>query len=122
MNGHPGLNALYTHPLPKPGSASLQPHTNPPSPSHTNPPSSSHPPSPEVPVPPRATAEVLAKQSQLWLRGEREREEWRRAHKVVEWDGWEEGLVGNVLGDLEVLRSARGGGDSPFTDGGIVHF
>lgn len=39
--------------------------------------------------------EPLAK---LWLRGEAERSEWRRAHKVLEWDGWEEGLVLQALG------------------------
>ena len=34
----------------------------------------------------------------LWLRGESERAEWRRAHKVLEWDGWEEGLIYQTLG------------------------
>jgi len=34
----------------------------------------------------------------LWLRGEAERGNWRRAHKVLEWDGWEEGLVLKELG------------------------
>jgi hypothetical protein len=34
----------------------------------------------------------------LWLRGEAQRREWRRAHKVLEWDGWEEGLVYRELG------------------------
>lgn len=33
----------------------------------------------------------------LWLRGESERAEWRRAHKVLEWDGWEEGLIYQTL-------------------------
>ncbi|KAG8810321.1 hypothetical protein FRC17_002980 [Serendipita sp. 399] len=36
--------------------------------------------------------------ARLWLRGESERIEWRRAHKVLEWDGWEEGLVLKELG------------------------
>ena len=36
----------------------------------------------------------------LWLRGESERAEWRRAHKVLEWDGWEEGLIYQTL-DLD---------------------
>lgn len=36
--------------------------------------------------------------SKLWLRGESERAEWRKAHKVLEWDGWEEGLVLQALG------------------------
>lgn len=40
----------------------------------------------------------------LWLRGESERAEWRRAHKVLEWDGWEEGLVMQVLGLEESPR------------------
>jgi hypothetical protein len=44
----------------------------------------------------------------LWLRAEAERAEWRRAHKVLEWDGWEEGLVLKELG-LEV-DEPRGNG------------
>lgn len=36
--------------------------------------------------------------AKLWLRGESTRREWRRAHKVLEWDGWEEGLVLRELG------------------------
>lgn len=34
-----------------------------------------------------------------WLHAERDRDPWRRAHKVVEWDGWEEGLVGMILNE-----------------------
>jgi hypothetical protein len=45
----------------------------------------------------------------LWLRGEAERAEWRRAHKVLEWDGWEEGLVLKELG-LEEEAGTSGNG------------
>jgi hypothetical protein len=41
----------------------------------------------------------------LWLRGNSERAEWRRAHKVLEWDGWEEGLV---LKELGIEEEANG--------------
>lgn len=43
-------------------------------------------------------AKLGGEASKLWLRGEAERAEWRRAHKVLEWDGWEEGLVLKELG------------------------
>ena len=43
----------------------------------------------------------------LWLRGESERVEWRRAHKVLEWDGWEEGLIYQTL-DLDEEVEAPG--------------
>ncbi|KAG8906197.1 hypothetical protein FRB99_007413 [Tulasnella sp. 403] len=45
------------------------------------------------------TPKVLQAEAQRWLKGEREREPWRTAHKVVEWDGWEDGLVGMILGN-----------------------
>lgn len=34
-----------------------------------------------------------------WLRAEKEREPWRDAHRFLEWDGWEEGLLETVIGD-----------------------
>jgi len=43
-------------------------------------------------------AKIDTDAARLWLRGESERAEWRRAHKVLEWDGWEEGLVLKELG------------------------
>ncbi|KAG9097793.1 hypothetical protein FS749_005488 [Ceratobasidium sp. UAMH 11750] len=38
-----------------------------------------------------------------WVRAERERAAWRVAHKAVEWDGWELGLVESVLEDARTL-------------------
>jgi len=32
------------------------------------------------------------------------------AHKVVEWDGWEEGLVDSILGELPSAATAAGMG------------
>jgi len=46
----------------------------------------------------------------LWLRGESERAEWRRAHKVLEWDGWEEGLIYQTLGLDEENDTASSSG------------
>lgn len=45
--------------------------------------------------------------ARLWLRAEKERATWRRAHKVLEWDGWEEGLVLKELG-LEDEATSNG--------------
>lgn len=39
-----------------------------------------------------------------WTRAERERASWRVAHKAVEWDGWELGLVESVLEDARTLQ------------------
>jgi hypothetical protein len=39
----------------------------------------------------------LGEHGQRWVRAEREREPWRWAHKVIEWDGWEVGLVASIL-------------------------
>ncbi|KAG8936459.1 hypothetical protein FRC02_001877 [Tulasnella sp. 418] len=64
-------------------------------PKHVIPPTTDvHPPewAPNTPPP-----EILQREAQRWLKGEKEGDEWRRAHKVVEWDGWEEGLVGMIL-------------------------
>lgn len=44
----------------------------------------------------------------LWLRGESERAGWRQAHKVLEWDGWEEGLVLKELGLEGAIASSSG--------------
>lgn len=41
----------------------------------------------------------LGEHGERWVRAEREREPWRWAHKAVEWDGWEEGLIASVLED-----------------------
>lgn len=46
--------------------------------------------------------------ARLWLRGEIERAGWRRAHKVLEWDGWEEGLVLKELGLEEDTAGGNG--------------
>ena len=67
---------------------------------------------------------------ELWLRAESECEEWREAHRFLEWDGWEEGLLDSVIGarlsppsspssqegkDEEGVSSFRGvGGSSEF--------
>lgn len=34
-----------------------------------------------------------------WAKAEKEGEQLRAAHRVIEWDGWEEGLVAEILGD-----------------------
>lgn len=39
-----------------------------------------------------------------WTRAERERASWRIAHRAVEWDGWELGLVESVLEDARTLQ------------------
>ncbi|CAE6456644.1 unnamed protein product [Rhizoctonia solani] len=39
-----------------------------------------------------------------WSRAERERASWRVAHRAVEWDGWELGLVESVLEDASTLQ------------------
>ncbi|CAE6480218.1 unnamed protein product [Rhizoctonia solani] len=39
-----------------------------------------------------------------WTRAERERASWRVAHRAVEWDGWELGLVESVLEDASTLQ------------------
>jgi hypothetical protein len=39
-----------------------------------------------------------------WIRAERERASWRVAHRAVEWDGWELGLVESVLEDASTLQ------------------
>lgn len=39
-----------------------------------------------------------------WARAERERASWRVAHRAVEWDGWELGLVEGVLEDAMTLQ------------------
>jgi len=56
----------------------------------------SEPDSPEAEFYRREAAKMGA-DGELWVRGEREREAWRRAHKVIEWDGWEEGLVQTIF-------------------------
>jgi hypothetical protein len=48
-------------------------------------------------VPKKIDAETLQREASRWLKGERERAAWRNAHRVVEWDGWEEGLVAHIL-------------------------
>jgi len=48
-------------------------------------------------VPIKVDSDTLAQEAKRWLKGERERGPWRNAHRVVEWDGWEEGLVGMIL-------------------------
>ncbi|KAB5590838.1 hypothetical protein CTheo_5707 [Ceratobasidium theobromae] len=44
------------------------------------------------------------RRGERWMRAERERASWRVAHKVVEWDGWELGLVESVLEDASTLQ------------------
>ncbi|KAG8874102.1 hypothetical protein FRB97_006168 [Tulasnella sp. 331] len=58
-------------------------------------------PSPEVHPPSsiQVDAGTLKTEAGRWLRAEREREAWRRAHKVIEWDGWEEDLVAMTISD-----------------------
>ena len=41
----------------------------------------------------------LGSVGELWLQADREREAWRDAHRFLEWDGWEEGLLTTVIGD-----------------------
>ncbi|KAJ7466727.1 hypothetical protein B0H11DRAFT_2159580 [Mycena galericulata] len=47
---------------------------------------------------PRADVPALARE---WLHHERKGMRLRMAHRVVEWDGWEEGLVDSILGPEE---------------------
>lgn len=54
------------------------------------------------------TPKVLEREARRWLKGEAEKSEWRRVHKVVEWDGWEENLVSTILGDVEVAKVKAG--------------
>lgn len=61
------------------------------------------PPAPSDVTPPTPiTPAVVQNEASRWLKAESERAEWRRAHKVVEWDGWEEGLVAEILGEVDI--------------------
>jgi len=53
----------------------------------------------------RAEVAKLGAVGELWLRADREREAWRNAHRFLEWDGWEEGLLTSVIGDKGALAS-----------------
>ncbi|KAG8906012.1 hypothetical protein FRC01_008165, partial [Tulasnella sp. 417] len=64
--------------------------------------------SPEISPPAPVTPKVLEREARRWLKGEAERSEWRRVHKVVEWDGWEENLVSTILGDVEAAKVKAG--------------
>lgn len=64
--------------------------------------------SPEISPPAPITSEAFEREARRWLKGEAERGEWRRIHKVVEWDGWEENLVSTILGDVEAAKVKAG--------------
>ncbi|KAG9051281.1 hypothetical protein FS837_009547 [Tulasnella sp. UAMH 9824] len=62
----------------------------------------------EISPPTPVTPKVLEREARRWLKGEAEKGEWRRVHKVVEWDGWEENLVSTILGDVEAAKVKAG--------------
>ncbi|KAG9035514.1 hypothetical protein FRB95_011220 [Tulasnella sp. JGI-2019a] len=76
--------------------------------------------SPDVHPPPCTEIDTatLKAEAGRWLRAECEREPWRRAHKVIEWDGWEEGLVALTLND-EVRQLDEAG--NSFLGGPIIN-
>ena len=57
------------------------------------------PPVPTVPV--RGQAAPLAELAAAWLHHEATGARLRMAHRCIEWDGWEEGLVDSMLGPEE---------------------
>ncbi|KAJ7310715.1 hypothetical protein DFH08DRAFT_974394 [Mycena albidolilacea] len=59
---------------------------------------------PTVPAPDAtdADAKTVARLAREWLHHERTGMRLRMAHRVVEWDGWEEGLVESILGPEDI--------------------
>ncbi|KAF8734955.1 Phosphotransferase enzyme family, partial [Rhizoctonia solani] len=53
---------------------------------------------------PTGCGDKKEKCGERWIRAERERASWRVAHRAVEWDGWELGLVESVLEDARTLQ------------------
>ncbi|KDN40184.1 hypothetical protein RSAG8_08247, partial [Rhizoctonia solani AG-8 WAC10335] len=53
---------------------------------------------------PTGCGDKKEKCGERWTRAERERASWRVAHRAVEWDGWELGLVESVLEDASTLQ------------------
>lgn len=54
-----------------------------------------------TPAPPPCTAAPDGNLASLWLHYESAGARLRHAHRCVEWDGWEEGLVSSILGPEE---------------------
>ncbi|KAJ6476934.1 hypothetical protein C8R45DRAFT_833687 [Mycena sanguinolenta] len=55
-------------------------------------------PKPPIPAPAPAADADLVRLAREWLHHERMGMRLRMAHRVIEWDGWEEGLVESILG------------------------
>jgi hypothetical protein len=61
---------------------------------------------PHPQLPPHVTAtqvflEEAEKISPVWTQAERNGQAMRAAHRMIEWDGWEEGLADAILGEEE---------------------
>ena len=63
-------------------------------------------------------AAKVAGVGEQWARAEQEGTAMRAAHRMIEWDGWEDGLVNGILGEIDNEEDVEGSTDAQ--DGSVI--